>query len=282
MSATHQIRRPILRYHGGKFRLAPKILALFPPHNIYTEAYGGAASILMQKPRSHAEIYNDMDAEIVNVFRVLRDPIRALALEDLLALTPYARDEFVEAYEETEDAVEQAKRTIVKSFMGFGSDSIVASRPSGPKAGFNARISSQRGPTGFRSQSRRSGTTPARDWSNYSPYVAQFCDRLHGVVIENRQALDVLRQYDHEDALHYVDPPYPMITRQPRPGQYRFEMGNFAHIELSEMLHQVKGAVIVSSYPGELYAELYVDWKMISGLASSSAIGAPNERSAYG
>ena len=68
-----QITRPILRYHGGKFKLASWILAHFLPHRVYTESYGGGASVLLQKPRSYAEIYNDLDCEIVNLFRVVRD-----------------------------------------------------------------------------------------------------------------------------------------------------------------------------------------------------------------
>jgi DNA adenine methylase len=71
--------RPALRYHGGKFRLAPRLLQLFPPHRVYTEAFGGGASVLMQKPPCYSEIYNDLDGEVVNVFRVLQNPKRAAA-----------------------------------------------------------------------------------------------------------------------------------------------------------------------------------------------------------
>ncbi len=68
------ITSPALRYHGSKFRLAQWVMQFFPPHQRYTEAFGGAAGVLLQKPRSYAEIYNDLDGEIVNFFRVLRDP----------------------------------------------------------------------------------------------------------------------------------------------------------------------------------------------------------------
>jgi hypothetical protein len=71
--------RPALRYHGGKWRLAPWIIGNFPPHRTYVEPYGGAASVLLRKRRCYAEVYNDLDSEIVNVFRVLRDTVEALA-----------------------------------------------------------------------------------------------------------------------------------------------------------------------------------------------------------
>jgi len=78
--------RPGLRYHGGKFRLAPWILKFFPPHGCYVEPYGGAAGVLLRKPKSYAEVYNDMDGDIVNFFRVVRDPILCADLRRALEL----------------------------------------------------------------------------------------------------------------------------------------------------------------------------------------------------
>jgi DNA adenine methylase len=116
--------RPVLRYHGGKWRLAPWIISHFPPHRIYTEAFGGAGSVLLRKPRApFVEVLNDLDGEVVNLFRVLRDEQQSAQLCALLWRTPYARAEFVDSYEVIAAPVEQARRTVVRSFMGFGSDS---------------------------------------------------------------------------------------------------------------------------------------------------------------
>ena len=196
MSATMTApRRPVMRYHGGKWRLAPWIIANLPRHRVYVEPYGGAASVLLRKARSYGEVYNDLDDEIVNVFRVLRDPTAAADLERRLRLTPFARTEFVKSYEASSDSVEQARRTIARSFMGFGSASA---------SGHN---------TGFRSNSNRTNTTPAHDWVNYPSALRGFVERMQGVVIENRDAIKVVEQHDNEKTLFYVDPPYPGSTR---------------------------------------------------------------------
>ena len=251
--------RPVLRYFGGKWRLAPWVISYFPPHRVYIEPYGGAASILMQKKRSHAEIYNDIDSEIVNVFKVLQKKEDAWELERLVRLTPYSRDEFETAYLQSDDPIEQARRTIIKAFMGHGSDSIHKKKPS--DNGMFTRITTYKPSTGFRANSNRSGVTPANDWRNYPGQIAAFVKRLQGVIIENRPAIKIIESYDKPDALIYVDPPYLMDTRKRKDHGYRFELTKRDHCELSESLHSVKGMVIISGYQCPLYDELYPDWQ---------------------
>jgi DNA adenine methylase len=202
--------RPVLRWHGGKFLLADWIIGFFPPHRTYTEVFGGAASVLMAKPRTAAEIYNDLDDEVVGLFRVLQDPEQSSRLHELLRLTPFARREFEISYDPSADPVERARRLVIRSFMGFGS---------------NAHASAKRGhrSTGFRSNSNRSGTTPAQDWANYPDALPAMVDRLGGVVIEHRDALVVLVRHDSETTLHYVDPPYVHETRSDE-HMYRHEL----------------------------------------------------------
>lgn len=232
--------------------LADWIISHFPPHRIYVEPFGGAASVLLQKPRVYSEVYNDLDGEVVNLFRVLRDPESAERLRESVRLTPFAREEFLAAYEPAEDAVERARRIVIRAFMGFGS------------AG-----ASRDHKTGFRAQARRSGTTPARDWMNWPEAVAAITERLRGVTIESRPAAEVIRQQDHADALFYVDPPYPYSTRSfPRgavqPFCYRHEMTDDEHRALAEVLRSVRGVVVLSGYPCSLYdRELYPDWRRI-------------------
>ena len=253
VEALTMISRPVLRYHGGKWRLAPWIISHFPEHRVYVEPFGGAASVLMRKPHSYAEVYNDIWGVVVNVFRVLRDPVQAIELERLLRLTPYAREEFESCgdaqIEDITDPIERARRTILRSFAGFGS------------AAANASYS-----TGFRANSNRSGTTPAHDWAHYPYQIAYFVERLRGVVIESRDANDVMRQHDGPQTLHYVDPPYLHETRNMRRGNanYAHEMTDDDHRRLAETVHNLQGMVIVSGYASPLYDfDLYPDFQRV-------------------
>src|SRR5437868_3648689 len=110
--------RPVLCWHGGKWKLAPWIVSHFPPHRVYVEPFGGAASVLIQKPRSYGEVYNDLDQDVVNLFRILQVPAQAAALRDKLRLTPFSREEFELGYLDAEDPVERARRLVILSFMG--------------------------------------------------------------------------------------------------------------------------------------------------------------------
>ncbi len=207
------IRRPILRYHGG--------------------------------------IYNDLWGEVVNVFRVLRDPAQAAELERLIRLTPFARDEFLATETiggEELDSVERARRALLRSFAGFGSASVNGEHR-----------------TGFRANSNRSGTTPAHDWASYPDQIRTFVERLRGVVIENRQALDVMRHHDTPETLHYVDPPYVAATRNMDRGNaiYTCDMSDEDHTELAQGLRELKGMVCLSGYRCDLYDSLYGDWRRI-------------------
>lgn len=234
--------RPLVRYHGGKWMLAPWIIGHFSPHRCYVEPFGGGGSVLLRKPRSYAEVYNDLDGEIVNLFKVAREHGESLA--KLCELTPFARTEFAQSYEPAENELEQARRTLARSFMGFGS---------------NAHNKQ----TGFRANSNRSGTTPAHDWMNYPDALRITIQRLRGIVIENRDALACMRQHDSPETLHYADPPYVMSTRSDGHDDYRHEMTDADHQTLAEGLRTLAGMVIVSGYRSDLYDSLYAGWKRI-------------------
>lgn len=211
------------------------------------------------------------------------------ALVEQLRLTPFAREEFVDANAETCEPVERARRLIIRAFMGFGSnahsgsatakrtgfrgmvrgigsdDPRVSSRfQSGARAGAGSYRS-----TGFRSNSDRSGTTPAHDWANYPDCLIEIISRLRGVVIENRAAIEVIRQHDSPNTLIYADPPYLPETRSPankydqKHRMYRHELTVDDHRTLLEFLQTLDGMVLLSGYPHEMYDRALAGWRRL-------------------
>lgn len=240
---THTPTRPILRYYGGKWRIAPQIVALFPPHAVYVEPFGGGASVLLRKQRAISEVYNDLDREVTNVFRMIRD--RSAELQAACALTPYSREEYEASYEETDDTIEAARRFIFRSAAGIGTNS--AWRPAG-----------------FRTSLCDVKNSPAISWAGYPVHVPAVAERLRGVIIENRDAVAVMAQYDAPHTLHYVDPPYLKATRNSPSKGYRHEFKEPGeHETLLKFLTTLVGRVVLSGYDDCSYDEWLIDWHKV-------------------
>lgn len=240
------VTRPVVRWFGGKWLLAPWIITHFPMHRVYVEPFGGGGSVLLRKPRAYAEVYNDLDQEIVNLFRVLREPAQSARLIELLRLTPFARVEWEESYEEAAEPVERARRLVVRAFMGYGAN------------GHNVNAS-----TGFRGSSNHTGrATVAVEWRGYPDALGAAVDRLRGVVIENRDAVTVLARHDGPHTLHYVDPPYVWATRGRFSAQRRYvhELDDAGHANLLASLRDLAGMVVLSGYPCEAYDQQLAGW----------------------
>ena len=250
------IDSPAFRYHGGKFRLAPWVMQFFPEHSTYVEPFGGAAGVLLRKPRSYAEVYNDLDGDVVNFFRVVRDPEERALLLDALRTTPYAREEFEAAWEPTGDPVERARRLAIRAQMGFGS------------AGATKQT------TGFRIDTARAYATAMHLWGRYPEVVAEVGERFSGVLVENRPAIDVMRQHDRPDTLHFVDPPYVHATRVMQGagrGYYRHEMTDEDHEALLTALYGLSGYVVLSGYRHPMYDQWLSNWASYETAARVSA-----------
>jgi len=232
--------KAIVRMYGGKWKMASWIVAHLPRHRIYVEPFGGSAAVLLCKPPARVEVYNDIDGEVVNFFRVLRE--RPDELIRRIALTPYGRAEAEAAREpsgERVDEVERARRFLVRSWMTIG----------GP---------STRWRSGFRYRRSASMATLLRWWTDLPERLAVAAERLRGVLIENRDYRDILDAFDGPETLFYVDPPYPPDTRsrQWRHGGYRHEFDRNDHEELLERILGLQGRVVLSTYPNSLYETL--------------------------
>ncbi|WP_430229628.1 DNA adenine methylase [Paraburkholderia tropica] len=238
------VDRPVLRYHGATFRLADWVMGFFPEHTCYVEPFGGAAGVMLQKPRVYAEVYNDLDGEVVNFFRVLRDRETRERLIEACVMTPYSRSDFNESWEPAEEPVERARRMAIRAQMGFGS------------------AGATKGATGFRIDTKREYGTAQHLWALYPSSVAAAGQRLSGVLIENRPAIEVMRAHDAPSTLHFIDPPYMHGTRVMDGSNryYRFEMTDAEHADLLQAACDLQGMAVVSGYASELYETMLGGW----------------------
>lgn len=239
--------------------MAPRVIPLFPAHRIYVEPFGGAACVLMRKVPSKVEVYNDLDQGLVNVFRILRDPEQAERLRQACHFTPFSRVEHELTYQPSDDPVEAARRFIFRSYSSFGSSAHVRVK------------------TGFRSRDNAAGTHAADAWARWPENVASFVERLRGVVVECRDAVEVITLHDGPETLFYVDPPYVHSTRKPgASGDYAYEMTDEQHRMLATTLTRVEGYVVLSGYRSDIYDEMYAGWERIDFGHYSGGVNAKN------
>ncbi|TMR11054.1 DNA adenine methylase [Nonomuraea turkmeniaca] len=233
--------KPPLTYYGGKTTLSEKIVRLLPLHEHYVEPFAGSLAVLLAKAPSSMETVNDLDGELMAFWRVLRD--RPADLERVCALTPHSRAEHAAAYEPAVDELEQARRVWVRLTQGRGG---------------TLRN------TGWRHYVRPVGTTGMPDYlAAYVARIAAAAERLSGVSLECRPALDVIASYgQHREVCLYVDPPYLASTRTSVNYQHEMPRAD-QHIELAEALLDCKASVVLSGYHSPLYDEWYADWHRV-------------------
>ncbi len=235
-----------IRWYGGKYSHVDWIVPLLPPARHYCEPFGGSAAILLNKPPSPVETYNDIDGDLVNFFRVLRDQPEEF-IEKLL-LTPFSREEFALAWEKRGDKslppVERARLFFIRAEQVR----IGLAQKATPGRWAWCLHTSRRGMAGSVSR-----------WLSRIESLWLVAQRLRTVQIEHDDAFRVIERYDSPETLFYVDPPYLHESRTD-PNAYGFEMSEEDHRRLAELLHTVKGKVALSGYQSPLMDALYADW----------------------
>jgi DNA adenine methylase len=233
--------RPALRYFGGKWKIASWIVSHLPLHDCYVEPFAGGASVLLNKQVSPVEVVNDLDGAVINFFQVLRS--RPADLIRAIELTPYARSEYVASLAPSDDPLEWARRVYVWSHQSLGG---YRKLPGGWR--FQRSVAAR-------------GSTPVDDWSNLN-HLWAVAWRLKQVFIECDEATSVITRWDSPATLFYVDPPYVFGSRtDTEHGGYVHELTDDQHRALADLLHSVKGMVIISGYPCALYDDLYGTWR---------------------
>jgi len=232
-------------WYGGKFSHLAWLLPLLPPSTHYCEPFGGSGAVIINKSPSPVETYNDLDSEVVNFFRVLRE--QADELIKLISLTPFSREEFKNSLKsEYPSNVERARNFYVRARQ--------------VRTGLVQKASEGRW-AHHKLTSRKNMAGGVSRWLGSLPGLVAISERLLRVQIEHAPAVEVIRRYDSNETLFYCDPPYPHESRKDSKA-YFFEMFEKDHRDLAEVLSKVEGKVALSGYRCDLLLSLYKGWKI--------------------
>lgn len=227
----------ILKYPGAKWRIADWIIDYMPEHKVYLEPFFGSGAVFFKKQPSYLETINDIDGNIVNLFRVCRENPEELSR--LISLTPFAREEFIDCYQiDVEDPIERARRTLVRYHQSFGT--------------CNSSKNS------WRNVQTYGGPRCATMWNDLPDIICKCCERLKNAQIENIDAIQLIKRYSSNEMLIYCDPPYLQNLR--KRNMYKCEYTEEQHIQLINALKESNSMIILSGYDSELYNDMLSDW----------------------
>jgi len=232
-----------INWYGGKYYMAKDILELFPEHNMYVEGFGGAGHVLFKKKSSNMEVYNDLHSGLYLLFKYIRNNDEELIRK--IQLTPYSREEFEDSkrWFEEQNEIEKVRKFYVRTMQSVGTNG---------------------GWCYAKSKSRRGMCQSVSRWlGNVDENMIDLIERLREVQIENLDVIELIKKYDKEDTLFYLDPPYIQETRKQKIS-YDFEMSNEQHKKLVDTLLHIQGKVVLSGYDHEIYNKLLESgWKKV-------------------
>src|SRR5438445_4937916 len=233
-------------WYGGKFSHLDWLLPLPRSCHHYSEPFGGSAAVLLNRAPSPVETYNDIDGEVSNFFRVLRE--KGGELIRAIGLTPFSREEFFIACATNGHKIpdlERARRFFIRARQvrtGLAQTASIGRWA-------NCKNTTRAGMSGVVSR-----------WLGSVESLPDIAERLLRVQIENRPATEVIQLYDDKGTLVYCDPPYLHDTRGDS-SAYGFELEEGEHVQLAKVLDRCKGKVAVSGYRNDLMDNLYKDWR---------------------
>lgn len=244
-STEYEPISPPVTWFGSKSRLVKQITRHFPRHQTFVDVFGGSGAILLGKPPSKVEVYNDLNSKMATLYRVLADPVKSKKLEHQLTFTPYSRAEFEhckQGVDAVDDDIEIARQMIViqrQSHGGLGKQWSYC--VDAPAAGYSASV---------------------RKFHAGIERLTEVARRVRKVQVENLHWDDVLTRYDRENTLFYLDPPY--VPENRVNGEYEHEMTLADHVRLVGHLSELKGHAVLSGYIHPVYEPLEtLGWRRV-------------------
>lgn len=236
--------RRILNYAGSKWSMAKWLVKQMPEHEIYLEPFFGSGAVFFTKEPAKIETINDIDGNVVNLFKIMRE--KPFELACMVDLTPYARCEYLQAIERLTEGdlgaindLERARLFLIRCWMSQGGKTATK--------------------TGWRHNISGGNSKSIREWNQLPELIVNVADRLKDVQIDNVDSLELIKKYNKADCLIYADPPYLRSTKSQ--GMYEHEMTKQNHINFLEIIKKHHGPVIISGHQSELYDRYLNDWR---------------------
>lgn len=241
---TPKRMRQIVKYPGSKWNIAPQLVELIPEHHSYVEPFFGSGAVLFNKPVSDIETINDLDHDVVNLFRCIQKDSERLAR--LVMTTPFSREEYERQFEGCTSTLyasnfQRAAGFLIKCWQGHGF------RTNGYKVGWKNDVVG------------REKAYALWNWYRLPDWIIDITERLRKVQIENRPALEVIERFNYTQVFMYLDPPYVLGTRSGK--QYMHEMTDAEHEELLQMILQSRAKIMISGYETDMYNDYLSGWE---------------------
>lgn len=236
--------KSVIKYQGSKWNIAPQLVELIPEHHSYVEPFFGSGAVLFNKPVSDIETVNDMDSDVVNLFRCIQKDSERLAR--LVMTTPFSREEYERQFEGCTSTLyasnfQRAAGFLIKCWQGHGF------RTNGYKVGWKNDVVG------------REKAYALWNWYRLPDWIIDITERLRKVQIENRPALEVIERFNYSQVFMYLDPPYMLGTRSGK--QYMHEMTDAEHEELLQMILQSRAKIMISGYETDMYNDYLSGWE---------------------
>lgn len=237
--------RQVLKYPGSKWNIASQLAELIPEHRSYVEVFAGSLALLFNKQPSNIETVNDLDSDVVNLFRCIQKDSERVAR--IIMTTPFSREVYDNQFEQSItdavciDAYERAAGFLIKCWQGHGF------RTNGYKVGWKNDVVG------------RERAYALWNWYRLPEWIIEVTERLRMVQIENRPALEVMERFNYKNVFMYLDPPYLFGTRNGK--QYKHEMSDMDHEEMLKKSLQSKAKIMISGYESEMYNDYLKDWE---------------------
>lgn len=176
---------PLRGWLGGKYRMTKHIIQLIPEHTLYAEVFAGAAWVLFHKQQSKVEVINDINAEIINLYRIVQNHYEELVRQFEYALT--SRDEFARLKAQNSESLTDIQRAARFLYLH--------------RACFGGHVAHP-------SFSARTFKKPKLIPEKLAAELSESAKRLSYVLIERMNYDEFIARYDKIDTFFYVDPPY--------------------------------------------------------------------------